>query len=92
MTDPGRRPVAAQASAQRRKAEDSSESREEELMVIGKPERGRVGRDLRRSPVQVQYPTRGRLQRGAPGLVRLRRFKGGEGTAPLVLLSNPRGG
>ncbi|NXO53271.1 B4GN4 acetylgalactosaminyltransferase, partial [Aramus guarauna] len=35
VTDPGRRPGAAQASAQRRKAEDSSESREEELMNDG---------------------------------------------------------
>ncbi|XP_075611792.1 N-acetyl-beta-glucosaminyl-glycoprotein 4-beta-N-acetylgalactosaminyltransferase 1 [Balearica regulorum gibbericeps] len=35
VTDPGRRPVAAQASARRRKAEDSSESREEELMSDG---------------------------------------------------------
>ncbi|NXU26620.1 B4GN4 acetylgalactosaminyltransferase, partial [Thalassarche chlororhynchos] len=32
VTDPGRRPAAAQASARRRKAEDSSESHEEELM------------------------------------------------------------
>ncbi|NXL65771.1 B4GN4 acetylgalactosaminyltransferase, partial [Chordeiles acutipennis] len=32
VTDPGRRPAAAQASTRRRKAEDSSESREEELM------------------------------------------------------------
>ncbi|NXF49983.1 B4GN4 acetylgalactosaminyltransferase, partial [Oceanites oceanicus] len=35
VTDPGRRPVAAQASARRRKAEDSSESHEEELMNDG---------------------------------------------------------
>ncbi|NXI90620.1 B4GN4 acetylgalactosaminyltransferase, partial [Psophia crepitans] len=35
VTDPGRRPVAAQASAQRRRAEDSSESHEEELMNDG---------------------------------------------------------
>ncbi|KAM9606710.1 N-acetyl-beta-glucosaminyl-glycoprotein 4-beta-N-acetylgalactosaminyltransferase 1 isoform 4-T4 [Morphnus guianensis] len=35
VTDPGRRPVAAQASARRRKAEDSSESHEEELMNNG---------------------------------------------------------
>lgn len=42
VTDPGRRPVAAQASARRRKAEDSSESHEEELMVSGEPQRSRV--------------------------------------------------
>ncbi|NXJ55731.1 B4GN4 acetylgalactosaminyltransferase, partial [Spizaetus tyrannus] len=35
VTDPGRRPAAAQASARRRKAEDSSESHEEELMNDG---------------------------------------------------------
>ncbi|XP_074951418.1 N-acetyl-beta-glucosaminyl-glycoprotein 4-beta-N-acetylgalactosaminyltransferase 1 [Phalacrocorax aristotelis] len=35
VTDPGRRPVAAQASARQRKAEDSSESHEEELMNDG---------------------------------------------------------
>ncbi|NXH67762.1 B4GN4 acetylgalactosaminyltransferase, partial [Hydrobates tethys] len=35
VTDPGRRPAAAQAPARRRKAEDSSESREEELMNDG---------------------------------------------------------
>ncbi|NXN46891.1 B4GN4 acetylgalactosaminyltransferase, partial [Rhinoptilus africanus] len=35
VTDPGRRPAAAQASARQRKAEDSSESREEEPMSDG---------------------------------------------------------
>ncbi|XP_009571330.1 PREDICTED: N-acetyl-beta-glucosaminyl-glycoprotein 4-beta-N-acetylgalactosaminyltransferase 1, partial [Fulmarus glacialis] len=41
------RPAAAQASARRRKAEDSSESREEELMVIGELEHGQNdGQDL----------------------------------------------
>ncbi|NXH29522.1 B4GN4 acetylgalactosaminyltransferase, partial [Myiagra hebetior] len=35
VTDPGRRPAAAPASARRRKAEDSSESREEDPMVTG---------------------------------------------------------
>ncbi|NXT40877.1 B4GN4 acetylgalactosaminyltransferase, partial [Pelecanoides urinatrix] len=35
VTDPGRRPAAAQASARRRKAEESSESREEELTNDG---------------------------------------------------------
>uniref|UniRef100_A0A8C4TSD8 Beta-1,4-N-acetylgalactosaminyltransferase n=1 Tax=Falco tinnunculus TaxID=100819 RepID=A0A8C4TSD8_FALTI len=35
VTDPGRRPAAAQASARRGKAEDSSESREEEPMNDG---------------------------------------------------------
>ncbi|KAM6274910.1 N-acetyl-beta-glucosaminyl-glycoprotein 4-beta-N-acetylgalactosaminyltransferase 1 [Porphyrio hochstetteri] len=35
VTDAGRRPVAAQPSAQRRRAEDSSESREEEAMNDG---------------------------------------------------------
>ncbi|NXN56242.1 B4GN4 acetylgalactosaminyltransferase, partial [Rynchops niger] len=35
VTDPGRRPAAAQASARQRKAEDSSESREEEPMNDG---------------------------------------------------------
>ncbi|NXW44664.1 B4GN4 acetylgalactosaminyltransferase, partial [Nyctiprogne leucopyga] len=35
VMDPGRRPVAAQAPTRRRKAEDSSESREEELMSDG---------------------------------------------------------
>ncbi|XP_075019951.1 N-acetyl-beta-glucosaminyl-glycoprotein 4-beta-N-acetylgalactosaminyltransferase 1-like [Calonectris borealis] len=47
VTDPGRRPAAAQASARRRKAEDSSESHEEELMVIGELEHGQAGK---RSP------------------------------------------
>ncbi|NXE14248.1 B4GN4 acetylgalactosaminyltransferase, partial [Lophotis ruficrista] len=35
VTDPGRRPAAAQASARQRKAEESSESREEELTSDG---------------------------------------------------------
>ncbi|NXB39491.1 B4GN4 acetylgalactosaminyltransferase, partial [Eulacestoma nigropectus] len=35
VTDPGRRPAAAPASARRRKAEDSSESHEEDPMVTG---------------------------------------------------------
>ncbi|NXJ99114.1 B4GN4 acetylgalactosaminyltransferase, partial [Corythaixoides concolor] len=35
VTDPGRRPAAAPASARQRKAEDSSESREEEAMSDG---------------------------------------------------------
>ncbi|NWW47927.1 B4GN4 acetylgalactosaminyltransferase, partial [Pedionomus torquatus] len=35
VTDPGRRPAAARAPARQRKAEDSSESREEELMNDG---------------------------------------------------------
>uniref|UniRef100_A0A8C3UW76 Beta-1,4-N-acetylgalactosaminyltransferase n=1 Tax=Catharus ustulatus TaxID=91951 RepID=A0A8C3UW76_CATUS len=35
VTDPGRRPAAAPVSARRRKAEDSSESHEEDPMVMG---------------------------------------------------------
>ncbi|NXP52960.1 B4GN4 acetylgalactosaminyltransferase, partial [Heliornis fulica] len=35
VTDPGRRPVAAQPSAQRRRAEDSSESHEDDMMNDG---------------------------------------------------------
>lgn len=83
VTDPGRRPAAAQASARQRKAEDSSESREEELMVIGEPEQGRVGRDLQRPPVRAPL--------GAPSLVQRHRSKGGGGTTSPVLLSNARG-
>lgn len=92
VTDPGRRPAAAQASAWRRKAEDSSESHEEEPMVIRDPEHGQVGRDLQRLLVRVPYPTHGQLEQGAPSLVQRSRSKDGEGTTSLVLLSNPHGG
>lgn len=52
VTDPGRRPAAAQASTRRGRAEDSSESHEEELMVTGKSERGWVGGRWSKSPTQ----------------------------------------
>lgn len=45
-TDPGRRPVVAQTSVRRRKAEESSESHEEELMVMGELELGSCGKGL----------------------------------------------
>ncbi|NXG94352.1 B4GN4 acetylgalactosaminyltransferase, partial [Stercorarius parasiticus] len=53
VTDPGRRPVAAQASARQRKAEDSSESREEEPMNDGQDLDGWFSRGQRsdRAPV-----------------------------------------
>ena len=89
MTDPGRRPAAAQASARQRKAEESSESREEELTVIGAQAGGKGPVERL---VQVPQPARGQLEQGARGLVRLGRSEGGEGTTSLVLLSSPRGG
>lgn len=92
VTDPGKRPAVAPASTRRRKAEDSSESREDELMVTGEPERGRVGRDLWRWLVQDPYPAHGQLEQSAPSLVQLSRSKGGGGTTPLVLLDSPHGG
>uniref|UniRef100_A0A8D0FUR6 Beta-1,4-N-acetylgalactosaminyltransferase n=1 Tax=Strix occidentalis caurina TaxID=311401 RepID=A0A8D0FUR6_STROC len=52
VTDPVRRPAVARASARRRKAEESSESREEELMVT------RAGaRAGGKGPVQVTAPS-----------------------------------
>ncbi|NWT14134.1 B4GN4 acetylgalactosaminyltransferase, partial [Vireo altiloquus] len=47
VTDPGRRPAAAPASARRRKAEDSSESREEDLMSDGQDVDGWFSRGQR---------------------------------------------
>ncbi|NXS40970.1 B4GN4 acetylgalactosaminyltransferase, partial [Balaeniceps rex] len=47
VTDPGRRPAAAQASARQRKAEDSSESREEEPMNDGQDSDGWFSRGQR---------------------------------------------
>lgn len=57
VTDPGRRPAAAPVSARRRKAEDSSESHEEDPMVTG------LGRGLGGSLVWEQ---------SAPSVVQLR--------------------
>ncbi|NXB77992.1 B4GN4 acetylgalactosaminyltransferase, partial [Donacobius atricapilla] len=47
VTDPGRRPAAAPASARRRKAEDSSESREEDPMNDGQDTDGWFSRGQR---------------------------------------------
>ncbi|XP_068800632.1 N-acetyl-beta-glucosaminyl-glycoprotein 4-beta-N-acetylgalactosaminyltransferase 1 isoform X2 [Struthio camelus] len=54
-TDPGRRPPAAQASARQRKAEDSSESREEEQMSDGQDLDGWFSRG-RRSDRATRHP------------------------------------
>lgn len=68
VTDPGRRPASAQASARRGKAEDSSESHEEEQVVTGAVTCLRWGGTGRDPWPESGGSTPGQVEQGAPSL------------------------